>query len=68
MVLTSDAKMKIKRIDSDSSGVKLDPKELDDFLHIMRRKFRDKINREGDILHDLLAYLVRSTIYLTFFH
>ena len=68
MVLTSDAKMKIKRIDSDSSGVKLDPKELDDFLHIMRRKFRDKINREGDILHDLLAYLVRSTFYHTFFH
>ena len=47
MAVASDAKMKIKRIDSDIVGIKLDPKELDAFLHAIRRKFRDKINREG---------------------
>ena len=56
MVVTSDAKMKIKRIDSDShTVVRLDPKELDEFLHAIRRKFRDKINREGCPPHRLFS-------------
>ena len=53
MAVTSDAKMKIKRVDSAESdvGVQLDPKELDEFLHAIRRKFRHKINREGCAPH-----------------
>ena len=61
LAVSSEAKMKNKRKDvtdnddddGDSKGgtgrrqIQLDPPQLNAFLQYMRRKFRDKINREG---------------------
>lgn len=58
----SDAKMRLKRKDSDSSiGAQLAPEDLADFLRVIRRSLRDKINRESRAPHYLINSVERMT-------
>jgi hypothetical protein len=60
--MASESKYRPKRNDSDSSlGPQLHPDELNDFLKYLRRKFRDKINREGRAPHYLINCAERMT-------
>ena len=60
--VASESKYRPKRSDSDSSlGPQIHPDELNDFLKFLRRKFRDKINREGRAPHYLINCAERMT-------